>query len=686
MSTALVRLSSPPVAPPTTVFAEFYAKVVHMLDAGTATSTSGAVVWTAQIVNTMLRDGAWPLVLAASTVIGKQPVTNDDVMNVLGRLDRVLSVGIPLHYGSVDAAVRAFVDVLAVIDRALAFGLRPGMTLSPDAWRTLRSGNDAMARTEIRKQTGKPVAHAASLWQTPVYQFLAECVKAARVHADKIEDAQRDFAEVSRLCSPSGRSYDMDVKGVMHVDASYGRLDSDRAIVFDSLPFLTALERIAAAKEEALFIQRYPIHFGELESVVSLSVELPSRFMDTQVFLAALGVSDRQYLKMDELEAAFVAVKRLTNVELVERTVAKLIADGMELDVPATKRLMRKLRGEISWMHQQKYTVGMHVADQFLVAGDMFALGLSHEEALRKAMSLYSRDEMMVMSSEARRDFALQLGNAIVWSRVKTADVTQMLRVGAVRLGDIVAHAHETQNPTEVGKRLIARGTLSESQIVSLLERGVVEGSREFVLKNWNELSNEFVLAFALRMAKSFADRKDGHKDIDATFIVKVMARVDERVAAAVLQPVANRFTLTMTLGAYIVFPDEFSGTLNAVERTQFRRRVSLQTLQSFAMAMLVWTRSDTYAHWQNPIESGELAPPWERLTEPVFGETNHAYLLQVVSESLGVEPTALLAEQSEEAWMRWLCEGHPKANKIVARFLADRDRYFAKLKSLGIL
>ncbi|KKW29827.1 MAG: hypothetical protein UY72_C0032G0003 [Candidatus Uhrbacteria bacterium GW2011_GWD2_52_7] len=135
MSTALVRLSSPPVAPPTTVFAEFYAKVVHMLDAGTATSTSGAVVWTAQIVNTMLRDGAWPLVLAASTVIGKQPVTNDDVMNVLGRLDRVLSVGIPLHYGSVDAAVRAFVDVLAVIDRALAFGLRPGMTLSPDAWR-----------------------------------------------------------------------------------------------------------------------------------------------------------------------------------------------------------------------------------------------------------------------------------------------------------------------------------------------------------------------------------------------------------------------------------------------------------------------------------------------------------------------------------------------------------------------
>lgn len=685
MSDALVHVTSPRAALPqfTTSFGEFYAKIVHALDCSSVTTTQGAVVWTSHVVHAMLRDGAWPLILAASDIVGRKPVVMDDVMDVLGRLDRVLTVGMLLRYGNVDAAVRAFIDLLGVIDRALVLGLKPGMTLSADAWRALRMGNDIAARIEIAKQTGKPVAHAAGLWQTPVYQFLAECVKAARVHADKIEAAQKEFASVNRLRSPSGRSYSVDIDRPGRIDARYGRLDAADSAA-DATGFMSALEIIASATEEAELIGRYPINFTQLEPLVPLGSELPTRWFDTQILLAAIEVADRQYLKFDEIESAFSAVKQLPRVDLIARTVSKLVAEGMQLDDPVRQRLFGRLSTAVAQLKKQQHVVDYLAGSQFLMSGDVFALGMSHEEALRKATNL---GDMRDMPPKVRRDFAVQLGNAIVWSRVTTADVSKMLKVGAIRLNDIVAHAHETKNPSEVAKRLVAHGTISESQIISLIHRGLIEGSREFVFNHWSSLSNEYVLAFALRSAKSYAIRERGSKDEDAHFIVKAMARLTQHEVESMLADLGNRFAFVMTLGAYIVFPDEFAGVLTSAERRRFRETVPEEMLRSFAMAKFVWSRSDAYRLWRNPMRViHEVSPPWERLNDPVFVNTNDVFLLQIASQTLEVSAAELLAEKSEEAWMRWMYEGYPKFDKILARFLADRDRYLKKIASLGLL
>ena len=112
MTQDLVRVAAPSVLPPDTVFGAFYHSVVSRLPEGRATTNQGAVVWTSHVVDAMLYDGFWPLVLAVGKRIGLAIDSPAAVQTALERIDRVLAVGLEVRYGSPEAAADAFLREL----------------------------------------------------------------------------------------------------------------------------------------------------------------------------------------------------------------------------------------------------------------------------------------------------------------------------------------------------------------------------------------------------------------------------------------------------------------------------------------------------------------------------------------------------------------------------------------------
>jgi hypothetical protein len=188
MTTALVRVparATPPAE--ASRFQTFYERVAERLRAREV--RAGGVLWSEWPLEDMLADGMWPLVVAAARKIGVSLDNWKDVEEVLPRVDRVIEIGLRVGYPDADAAADAFVrGVIEPLETAIfTLGLRPGTAQRPESWKMLRAGNEALLREDVRRAHVRPVDARGALWQTPVYQFLAEIVKTAREYGERVQ-------------------------------------------------------------------------------------------------------------------------------------------------------------------------------------------------------------------------------------------------------------------------------------------------------------------------------------------------------------------------------------------------------------------------------------------------------------------------------------------------------------------
>jgi hypothetical protein len=183
----------------TTTFEDFFAALAAN-DGDLRTMHSA--LWHQVPSERLLSDGAWLLMNAVAAKYGWMFTHRHDVREVANRVNRLVSVGLLLRFGTSEAAAKAFVNqVFGAINRAVTLGYRPGQTLKNETWRELMAGHDAGVLTELRRQ-GVPSAGSFSAFSaTPAYLFFADCFKAARMLGEELKAGQGWYNQQNTVTS-----------------------------------------------------------------------------------------------------------------------------------------------------------------------------------------------------------------------------------------------------------------------------------------------------------------------------------------------------------------------------------------------------------------------------------------------------------------------------------------------------
>jgi hypothetical protein len=312
MTTALVhvRARAAPL-PESSRFQSFFERVSDRLVA--RETRVGGVVWSEWPLEDMLADGMWPLVVAAARKIGVSLDNWKDVEEVLPRVDRVIEIGLRVGYPDADAAADAFVrDVIDPLETAIfTLGLRPGTVQRPESWKMLRAGNEALLREDIRRAQVRPVDARGALWQTPVYQFLADLVKTTREYGERVQQraaevgslvlveshgciddpmlvreltALAEFATLECGAAPLQKQRDMLVSALGSLDRLARRARAFRALPMD----LRLLEDLRRRNEEADEDSAFAMHDGEGGDGFAIT------WLRTQLLLRAGGLRGQE--------------------------------------------------------------------------------------------------------------------------------------------------------------------------------------------------------------------------------------------------------------------------------------------------------------------------------------------------------------------------------------------------------
>ncbi len=674
MTTALVRVPVPPNVPSSefeTAFGIFYRSVVNRFPKEMN-----------PVIDAILMDGCWPLFMAAAERIGLRLDSAMAVETVMERVDRVLAVGLRVRYGTPELAAEAFLTLLRQIDRAFVLGLRPGKALTPEAWRLLRTGNDSLAVRELAKQTSVPVGARATLWQTPVYQFMAECLKAARQYGEEIEREQRKLTEAWFYRGTDGQLKCLTTK-YRGADPRFAMLEVATDELNGTLQkLLIAKADLAREQARQAMCKALPIDPAQIDSAIDWDeLDRPEHaWLKTQVILTVLGVVGRQSLETDEYLPGIGLVKTRPPEELQDALLERMFTLGFPREPELVEELREQIRISVAVVRRAPSVLSIGLQSEFFIHLDVQQLSISSEEALELAMGEdpHLARGVVDLSSEEYERLREQVFSLIRWDQVTLKAIGRMLKAQALtfdQLIDGVARMVPGEERHEAAQLLLKSGRLSRQQIGTLFANTDVDVNLKNLTKYLDVVPQNIIDRFVLGV---FNQRfKHGHDqtigELELQQLITVFNRVSQAAIASLTAEAKFRPMLTFLVSAGL-YNEGHPGDLQRL-RQQFDR--DELTWRYLGLSALVELRRSNRMHAKNTEAELEYAREkpmvsWYEAVKP--GTDEHNDMQELFGERCDVvaELCQTLAAYSEESVLRWLYADRKNLEILVAKWSAD--------------
>ena len=682
MTQDLVRVAAPSVLPPDTVFGEFYHSVVSRLPEGRATTNQGAVVWTSHVVDAMLYDGFWPLVLAVGKRIGLAIDSPAAVQTALERIDRVLAVGLEVRYGSPEAAADAFLDLVHHIDRAFDLGLAPGKTLSSEAWKALRAGDETRAGHELASQAGVPSGPRAALWQVPVYQFFAECLKTAREHADAVERLQDELVSRVSVRNERGRFVRLTAKSRL-ANPDFGRLEVAREDITwgHRQSLVAAIPMLERERARLMMLATLPIDRKGIGDAVNWDeVGDPARaWMCSQILLAVQGIAGRQYLETLDLLPGLHGVKALASEEVVSIVALRLQSLGFTDDTVILERAREYIDECAAWLRVQPVVLNIGVERDYLIRFDVEEMIITPSEAVEAAMGEDPRfhpGTTGLSASEVDRLRGLVVAQ-LRWDTFDLSTVKKIIKAKILEVDEIMDGITRMSVGPDQHDAVVAwmrSGELTREDIGMLFKLNLVDESLSNVAKYVDVVPqraiDELVMAIAQKRSRRGFDQC--FEDVTLGRMLTVFGHASASVMAKVLADARSRPFVAFLVSATLYAADL---KIAIIDRERFRAAFDGATWQALVLGAFAEHRRDLRraARKELPAPGDWIQLPWNRLLEDDHEHGNAIAFL-------GDEAVAALAIErcSEEDALRWLYAARGSLDRFIAEWREDRDGYEA--------
>lgn len=283
-------------------------------------SMQGAAAWSSLPAGLAIASAIPWLAQRTAEKLGQRALTERLLLDDLSlRLDRILSVGITVIYGTSDDAIekaaKAFQkDVLHTVAAALKLGLRPGISAVPQAtldvqaaaWNALAQGqNGPMLRLvglqQAHLKTLPPLVQSTAqpiydVLQLPTAQFFAKWLKQAREFSDGLRLRKEKMQKYNRYTSGKKPIY------ILQNNSAY----IDDVILFSVLEENYNLHTYGSEEETILYVCKM-INKVQNETLRNLRLQqilpqLPWRLDDlpTQIFQLSGGFIDEDQLYVSE--------------------------------------------------------------------------------------------------------------------------------------------------------------------------------------------------------------------------------------------------------------------------------------------------------------------------------------------------------------------------------------------------
>lgn len=418
-----------------TTFGRFLAAI----RAGQSTEQSlvgGSVVWCDEPVETIALSGIWVIMHKLADIHGMEITTTVHAMQVAERVDRLISAGIHLVYGTPEAAAQAFhIKVVGLVRQAHELGYRPGMDVPAHAWNQLLVGKTELFVSMLPKtasQRGSVIAY----WQTPSTLFFATLVKAARALRERIVPLcvtlrRGNFVVEHDVTSVYASSQAF--RALDHARVVLGYLDETAEETNVSVP--ESLSTIEHLLEEATEIVEVFQLFGVIPDPTpgALIFTLDQEWLATQVLLCFTQEPPQADIlpSVPELQAALEAMQAQNEQEVVVRTLARLYArlGKTRLTAAQQARLEHAVRLRLPAMRRWDVTsvgdsllgeVFVHVSDRdfFLDPDTAYQVAIGLQDALVEQARSHGLNMV---------DWFAGVGMAILWSELDLEDVSAII-------------------------------------------------------------------------------------------------------------------------------------------------------------------------------------------------------------------------------------------------------------------
>lgn len=160
---------------PSTPFGEWFAYLESLTAKSQRAENGGHMI--PLPIQQMVAAGFWLVLLAIGKKLSITMATQNTVVSVAQRVNRLINGGITVSYSSPSAGAQHFLlSMNTLMQRAMNAGVRPGMSLSMKAWEALMRGHDSLIRKEIGAQQAPPHGTFDSLWQKPVALYFSRLI------------------------------------------------------------------------------------------------------------------------------------------------------------------------------------------------------------------------------------------------------------------------------------------------------------------------------------------------------------------------------------------------------------------------------------------------------------------------------------------------------------------------------
>jgi hypothetical protein len=580
-------------------------------------------------------------------------------------MDAKLNVGLLLIHGSVSHAAQAFQrDVYGALQRAVALGYRPGMTLTDDAWRTLVRGVTGVAIMELKKQSASTAPESlARFWSRPAYLFLAACVKRGREFAETLRARERRLAQWNQRSVPGVQvlwALRSEIAAIAWLEGQVNKGTAQEALAV--VPLLDRYEALVVVGAAVLRSEGLSVPGSDF-CVEENGLFFP--WLNTAVLKIANGdrhvrpgaLSPKQALKACERLRRLTPRRVLDQVVWVVRHRVKGVPQ--ERLESALVQVRDHLMDHIRYLRSSRVVpiLAEHFIDPYL-SGEM-QVAFTHAAAMEYLGSHGVEDQ----SEDLPQSLRDAIEAAIDWSAFDEEEIQMMMETHSAFRAMVVRHLNAL--PETVCAAAVETLLTFEPQLVSrLIESGSLPWHPTLFAHFKEHLSPRHV---GLWLRESLSQVQGIHEQLDS--LVEAMLRLPREELRQLWSD--GRFHDALVIFSQFLLFEPEGTEISLAQEEGLKRRVG-EAFPLLALEAFAGVRAAIYLDREGSSEGRILR--WEQVSHKTPGLWNEVISLQ---RALGKRLTSLLAAHSEEDCYRRLVAHKPDADELIAAFLKNRDEYY---------
>jgi hypothetical protein len=625
----------------------------------------GAVHWQVFPVRYLLADASALVIDAVSKRLEHPINTFTDAKTVAEMTDARLNLGLELLYVTAERAADAFkTQVIDLLARAIGLGYRPGMTLSDSAWRALGRGFPAMVRQEVVAQARvENTGDLASFWRRPAYFFLVDAAKRGREEAewltqtyDKLMRVKLRFRKLNKVL-PDVETFMADVlrvNGDTKIAGGRRHLPSLRTMMEEKLETLQLAVHLLTTTQ-----------MREETGYLSSDTGLLYGWINTTILRVGLGQPEMNgALSPEQAVEAQTRLRDMVPEHVVDGVWHEACRRVVSTGGKTTTRFEELVREHATW-HLMLLVASPHppALDRHIIDPNLASdatVGLTHDGALEYLM----RDEGMEVT-DITPDLMEAIERSLVWNTFDTDELTMLLEEHRIPVEMVLRHVQELHEGAQGA--VVDWMLKNEPQhINALIELDVLAWDRKVLRWYATHLSS----TNAERLLRDLLAHHEMSSGLVDTYL-ELMCLSNWETLREVWAD-ASLHAAVLALTQWLVFDNGFK---------RFARDPFVLITRGgepFAARAL-----EVYAHLRAELYDSETAPAdSERM--PQWEETGRDprtswSMIQDFCKVFGSAKVAeLVSDTSEEAAFRGYVSHERNAERRVATFLRNRERFYA--------